>query len=142
MNRLGELSQASLITDAIESLNKGERALTEAEEYGYGIGEGTAPEHMGQTMADRVQKGVKFRFLAPEDRLSANMGNPAFVSSVEVRGLPDLPVLMVLTEKEAGVFFLQNGGGADYAGFYGKDATFLNWAKDLFQHYWDKGKRA
>jgi len=29
----------------------------------------------------------------------------------------------------------------DYAGFFGKDPTFLNWVKELFLYYWDKGIR-
>jgi predicted transcriptional regulator len=29
----------------------------------------------------------------------------------------------------------------DFAGFFGTDPKFLNWVKDLFLHYWNKGKR-
>jgi predicted transcriptional regulator len=142
VNRLGELSQANLSTDTVENLNKGERAFTEAEEYGWGIAEGTVPEHMGPIMNEQIQKGVQFKFLIPENRLSANISPPATPKNLEGRGLSDLPAIVVLTEKLAGVCFLQVGGRVDYAGFFGKDPIFLNWVKDLFLYYWDKGKRA
>ncbi len=139
VNRLGELSQANLVMDTIENLNKSERAFKEAEEYGWGIAEGTVPEHMSPVMNERIQKGVKLRFLLPENRFPA----PTVIArNVEVRGISDLPAIVVLTEKEGGICFRQVGGRVDYAGFFGKDPTFLNWVKDLFLYYWDKGKRS
>ncbi len=142
VNRLSELSQATLGMDTVENLNRGEHAFMEAEEYGWGIGEGTVPERMGPIMSERLQKGIKLRFLLPENRVSATPSSPAVVKNLEVRSLPDLPALVVLTEKEGLVCFRLVGGRMDYAGFYGKDPTFLNWVKDLFLYYWDKGKPA
>lgn len=142
VNRLSELSQADLVLDTIEVLNKGERALMEAEQYGWGIAEGTIPEHMGPIMDARIQKGLKLKFLIPENSLPANVSPPAMARNLEVRCLSDLPVLVVLTEKEGSVCFRQVGGKMDYAGFSGKDPAFLTWVKDLFLYYWDKGKKA
>ena len=141
VNRLGELSQTNLVMDTIENLNKVEQAFIEAEQYGWGIAEGTVPEHMMPMMNERIQKGIKFQFLIPENRLSANVSPSVTPRNVEGRGLSDLPAIVALTEKWAGVCFLQVGGRVDYAGFFGKDPTFLNWVKDLFLYYWDKGKR-
>jgi predicted transcriptional regulator len=143
VGRIGDLAQTSLILDTVDSLNRGQRMLMEAEQYGWGIAEGTVPEQMGQIMNERVQKGFKLRFLIPENRLATDVTSPlAIARNLEVRSLPDLPVLAVLTEKEAGICFRQVGGRVDYAGFFGKDPTFLDWAKDLFLYFWDKGKRA
>jgi predicted transcriptional regulator len=141
VNRLGELSHAHLSTGMIENLNKGEQAFKEAEQYGRGIAEGTVPEHMIPIMNERIQKGVQFKFLIPENRFSANVSPTATPKNLEGRSLSDLPAIVVLTEKLAGVCFLQVGGRVDYAGFFGKDPVFLNWVKDLFLHYWEKGKR-
>jgi len=47
-----------------------------------------------------------------------------------------------LLKKEAAICFRLVEGRMDYAGFCGKDSIFLNWVKDLFLYYWDKGKRA
>jgi len=142
VNRIGELSQTNLVMDTIESLNKSEHAFIEAEQYGWGIAEGTVPEHMGPIMYERAQKRVKLRFLIPENRLSASISPPGIAKNFEVRGLSDLPAIVVLTEKEGGICFRLVGERMDYAGFYGKDPIFLNWVKDLFLYYWDKGKRA
>ena len=142
VNRLGELSQAKLIMDTVEVLNRGERAYMEAEEYGWGIAEGTVPERMGPIMDELIRKGIKFRFLIPETRFPTSASPPPLVKNVEIRGLQDLPALVVLTEKEGVVCFRQVGGRVDYAGFIGKHTTFLKWVKGLFLYYWEKGKRA
>ena len=128
--------------DTVETLNKAQRAFIEAEEYGWGIAEGTIPEQMGPIMDEVIRKGVKLRFLIPETRLPTSSSPPPPVKNVEMRGLLDLPAIVVLTEKEGAVCFRQVGGRVDYAGFFGKDPTFLNWVKDLFLYYWDEGKRA
>ncbi len=143
VNRLGELSQAKLVMDTIESLNRGERAFMEAEQYGWGIAEGTIPERMEPIMSKRIQKGLKLRFLIPENRFSVMASPPPELArTLEIRSLPDLPAMVVLTEKEAAVCFRQLDGRMDYAGFFGKEPTFHNWVKDLFLYYWNKGKRA
>jgi predicted transcriptional regulator len=139
VNRLGELSQASLGMDTIENLNRAERAFIEAEEFGWGIAEGTIPVQMSPIMLERSQKGLKLKFLLPENRLPTAT---AIVKNVEVKGISEVPAIVVLTEKEGAVCFRQLEGRVDYAGFFGKDPTFLNWVKDLFLYYWDKGKRA
>jgi predicted transcriptional regulator len=139
VNRIGELSQTNLISDTIESINKGERMFTEAEQYGWGIAEGVVPEHMGPTMSEQMQKGVKLKFLIPEDLLFADV-NPAMADVFEMKSLPDLPAIIALTEKEAAICFRLIGGKMDYTGFYGKEPIFHEWVKDLFLYYWDKGK--
>lgn len=141
VNRLGELSQANLVVDTVESLNKAEHAFIEAEEYGWGIAEGTIPEGMGPIMDERIRKGVELRFLIPETRLPTSASSLPPMKNVEMRGLSDLPALVVLTEKEGAVYFRQVGGRVDYTGFFGKHPTFLNWIRDLFQYYWERGKR-
>ena len=142
VNRLGELWQVNLIMDTVETLNKAQRAFMEAEEYGWGIAEGTIPERMGPIMDEVIRKGVKLRFLIPETRLPTSASPPPPVKNVEMRGLSELPAIVVLTEKEGAVCFRQVGGRVDYAGFFGKDPAFLTWVKDLFLYYWDEGKRA
>lgn len=139
VNRIGELSQAKLVTDTIESINTGERMFLEAKQYTWGIAEGVVPELMGPAMNEQLQRGVKGKFLIPEDRLFASI-NPALADMFEARGIPDLPAIVALTEKEAAICFRLIGGKMDYAGFYGKEPIFIGWVKDLFLYYWDKGK--
>jgi predicted transcriptional regulator len=92
---------------------------------------------MSPIMDEQVRKGIKFRLLLPENRLPVSTVS---VKNVETKGLSDLPAIVILTEKEAGICFRQIGGKIDYAGFFGKDPIFLNWVKDLFLYYGDKVK--
>lgn len=141
VNRIGELSQTNLITDTMESINKGERMFIEAEQYAWGLVEhGRGPELMSPIMNERTRKGVKVKMLIPESLLPTAI-SPVKAPSYEVRGLSDIPAIMAVTEKEAAICFSLVGGRTDYAGFYGKNPMFLNWVKDLFLYYWDKGKR-
>jgi len=142
VSRLGALSNADLVMDTVESLNRAERALMEAEQYGWGIAEGTIPAHMNSIMDKQDEKGVNLKFIIPEDRLPNGASPSAVVHNTEMRTLPDIPAVVVLTEKEAGICFRQLGGRVDYTGFWGNDPAFLNWIKDLFLHYWQKGKQA
>ncbi len=54
INRLGELSGATLITDTMESLNKAQHMFIEAKQFGWGPAEGVVPELMGPIMEERM----------------------------------------------------------------------------------------
>jgi predicted transcriptional regulator len=139
LNRLGELSQTSLIMDSMENINSGERMFIEAEQYAWGLAEGRIPELMDPIMDQKIAKGLQVKMIIPETDLSTV---PAIkIPNVEVRGISNIPAILGITEKEATVCFRFIGGRVDYAGFSGNDPTFLNWAKDLFLYYWKKGKR-
>lgn len=141
VSRVGELSEAEYSADTIASLNRAERLFIEAQEYGWGIAEGTVPEHMAPIMDALIRKGIKFRFLIPEKRLTPDFNTSDPPRNVAGRGLTDLPAIVIVTEKEAGICLRQLDGKMDYAGFFGKDPAFHNWARDLFLFYWEKGKR-
>lgn len=141
VNRLGELSGAELGLDTIENLNKGSQAFTDAERYAWGIGEGSIPGNMTSVMNRRVQEGIQVKMIISLERFPVGLGQSGSPKNVELRGLPDIPVIIAMTEKAAGVCFRQIGGKMDYAGFFGSDPTFHNWVKDLFMFYWEKAKR-
>lgn len=141
VNRIGELSETNLIMDTMESINKGAQMFLEAEQYAWGLVEhGRGPELMNPLMNERIRKGVKLKILLPERFLPTAVPF-ATAQHYEVRGLSDIPVIFALTEKEAFICFRFIDGRADYAGFLGKNPVFLNWVRDLFLFYWDKGKR-
>ena len=141
VSRVGELSKADLLEDTIESLNRGSKWFTEATECIWAIGEGTIPEYMIPIMNQKVQEGIQIKMLIPMQNVPAG-GQPVTQRNVELRGLSDLPGIVALTEKYAGVCLRQIDGKMDYSGFYGTDPVFHNWVKDLFLYYWEKGKRA
>ena len=141
-------SQLANLAACVDVLSRGRlvigpgagRNKDEAEQYIWGIGEGAVPELMGPIINEKIRKGIKLKMLGPEGALDA-IPSPS-PRNVEMRGLSDIPVIIGLTEEGAAVCFCLVGGRTDYAGFSGKDPVFLNWVKDLFLYYWDKGKRA
>ncbi len=141
VNRLGELSGAELGMDTINNLNVGAQLFTEAKQFAWGIGEGTIPGQMTSIMNQRIQEGIQVKMLISAQRLPATVSLPPTPKNVELRGLSKLPAIVAISEKAAGVCFYQVGGKPDYAGFFGTDSAYLNWVKDLFLYYWEKGKR-
>jgi len=138
ISRLGELSGATLIVDTMESLNRGQRMFMTAEQFGWGLAEGVVPELMAPVMEERMQKGMKFRFLIPESKLPPT---PPGLANMELRGLAEIPEVVAVTEKAAVLCLHAFDGKMDYSAFYGTDPAFMGWAKDLFLYFWEKGKR-
>jgi predicted transcriptional regulator len=141
VNRIGELSHATLSMDSIENLNEAQRMVEEAEQYMWGGGGEQPLRSVGLIAYEQKPKETKFKFLFPDKFLPDSQLPPKIAQNIEWRGLSDMPVNIVLTEKEAGISFRLIGGRADYAGFLGKDPIFINWVKDLFLYYWEKGTR-
>ena len=138
ISRLGELSGATLIMDTMESLNRGQRMFMMTEQFGWGLAEGVVPELMAPVMEERMQRGMKFRFLIPESKLPPT--SPG-LANMELRGLAEIPAVVAVTEKEAALCLRTFDGKIDYSAFYGTDPAFICWAKDFFLYFWEKGKR-
>jgi len=135
INRIGELSQASLSMESYKNITWGEELVGQAQQYFWAIVEGPGNERLP------VATGVKYRFLLPESLIPIGSNPPGSAHGIETRGLSDMPAIVALTEKHAGVFFYLLNGRTDYTGFLAEDSNSLDWVKDLFQYYWDKGKR-
>lgn len=138
ISRLGELSQANFSTDTIANLNKSQQAYLDAEKIGLGMAEGTIPEFMASKMDEKVREGLNFKFLILESRFPSSKDLLGLPKNVQMRALSRLPAVMVMTEKFAGICFLQIDGKVDYAGFFGSDPAFIAWVKDAFMYYWEK----
>jgi predicted transcriptional regulator len=144
VNRIGELAQTNLIMDTMNCMKMAEKIFREAEQYTWGMREGSAIEAVVPMFNEQSRKGVRFRDLFPESDLPTYRSWSEKWRNVEGRGLPvsDISATILLTEKEAMVCLRFIGGRMDFAGFFGNDPMFLNWVKDLFLYYWDKAKRA
>lgn len=138
INRLGELSNADLILDAMDNINKGEKMFITAKQHAWGIAEGRIPELMNPIMDEKIKKGLKIKMIIEESLLAKVP--PIKMSNVELRGIKKIPLIMASTENAATACFRFNDGRLDYGGFYGKDPAFLNWVNDLFLYYWQKAK--
>ena len=132
VNRIGELSKATLKMGLIESTFKSSQMIGEAKKFMWGVSPEPLPQSFDE-IARQIPKGVEYRILGPQP--------PIRLPNLENRTLLETPAIFVLTEKEAALCFRFLDGRVDYAGFIGNDPTFLNWVKDLFLYYWEKGKR-
>ena len=132
LSRIGELSQANLMMGMVESTLKSSTLIGEAKRFMWAVSPEPVPQAF-DAISKQISKGAEYRILSPQP--------PIKLPNLENRTFSEPPAIMVVTEKEAVVCFRLIGGKVDYAGFFGKDPAFLNWAKDLFLHYWNKGKR-
>jgi predicted transcriptional regulator len=139
VNRIGELSRGTLVVDTVENMNRAVQDFKEAEKYVWLMGE-KALESFGPMMAEKVSKGVRFRFLLSDCLLPNYNPVPRVAPHVEMRTLTDMPGIILCTEKKAGVCLPSTAGRMDYVCFASNDEMFVNWARDLFLYYWDKGK--
>ncbi len=140
INRLGELSNANLSTNAIEMVNNAEQLVMGTEEYLWMIGERPL-SFLGARVAEMLQKGITVRFLFDESCHKFYENMPDVRGVIEKRVIPSIPAILIINEKFAGINILSIDGRADNAIFYGNDPGILKWTNDLFLHYWAQGKR-
>jgi predicted transcriptional regulator len=141
LDRIGELSKAeSSSEDVMRSINVVQRIIREADQYVW-TGAAEQPLSIRPILKESIPRGVKYKFLFPKRYITAALTFPGMERAVEWRAIEDIPVNFVISEKEAGISFCLPDGKTDYAGFFGKDPTFMNWVKELFQYYWAKGTR-
>jgi predicted transcriptional regulator len=140
LDRIGELSKAEFSPDIMASINVVQRIIREADQYMW-AGAAEQPLTIRPILQESIPRGVKYKFLFHKQYIPAAPTLPGMERAVEWRAIEDITVNFVISEKEAGISFCLRDGKTDYAGFFGKDPIFMNWVKDVFQHYWAKGTR-
>ena len=139
LDRLGELSDSRLSMDVMENMNTIGRIAREAQELIW-MGGIEQPLIIEPILTKSIPKGAKGRLLILEHFVPKHQLTLEVAQGFECREIDALPVNFLMSEKEAGLSFPFVGGRADYAGFVGRDQRFLDWVKDLFLHYWERGK--
>ena len=127
--RIDALSKARLIEGMVESTTKISTMIGDAKEYMWGI----SPEPLAQSVeaiSKAVPQKAEYRIMSPQPHSK--------LPNLENRTLPEPPLIMALTEKQAAVCFRLIGGKVDYASFFGEDPAFHEWTKELFLYYWNK----
>jgi predicted transcriptional regulator len=140
LDRIGELSKAEFSPDTMTSVNIVQRIIREADQYMW-AGTVEQPLSIRPILLESITRGVKYKFLFHKRYINAAPISPGIERAVEWRAIEDIPVNIVISEKEAGISFYLLNGKTDYGGFYGKDPIFMNRVKDLFEYYWAKGTR-
>lgn len=140
VNRLGELVEASLSTNSIEMVNSAEQLIINSEKYLWIIGERPL-SFLAPRVAEKVQKGLSIKLLFDESCSKYYENVPEVKGMIEKRVIANIPLILIINEKSAGINMLSIDGRADNAIFFGGDPALLKWASDLFLFYWEQGKR-
>jgi predicted transcriptional regulator len=145
IKRIGELEEYEQGKGVMEVLHLAVVVINEAKEHVWIL----TDEVMTPTIPmirEGYAKGIKFRVLLP-GQLTLPSGfqlpKPAPANPIEIRWLENVRVCIVMNEALAGLCLPNTAGKIDFStGFASRNPKFLNWCRDLFLHYWDKGKRA
>jgi predicted transcriptional regulator len=138
VNRLSELSQSTLVSDLNEDLSRWEALIKGAKDHVWVVTP-KAMGHLSQVMANKLLEGVKLRSIFCENVREAKANLPSG-KNVERKVLQVVPVIMIISEKEASVSFPRLDGNVDFPSFFGTDPAFLKWVRDLYLYYWEQAK--
>ena len=139
INRLGELSQATLSNNSIEMVNSAEQLISSSEKYLWIIGERPL-SFLRVKAAEKVQKGLSLRILFEESCRQYYENVPEVKGIIEKRVITNIPAILIINEKCAAINLLPIDERADNAILFGGDPALLRWANDLFIYYWEQGK--
>jgi len=141
ISRIGELTEGGRGVDTLSNIHQVEIMLQEAQEYMWILSDqilmSAAP-----IVAEKVRSAVEYRVILPEGIVQHPDYKPLIPSApnFQKKVLPNVEVVIVMTEKVA-TFCLPNlRGKIDYTGFGGTDPKFHKWCKDLYLYYWEKAK--
>ncbi len=139
VNRLGELSGGEFCGDTLATLNGVRKIVYDAEKFIYAMGETVESSHV-QPTKEKVSKGLDFKFIMPK-ALAKKFKNSKEELLVGSRYIEQVPVALLISEKEANIVLRTHNGGLDYIGFFGKDEKFLKLCRDLFTYYWETARK-
>jgi predicted transcriptional regulator len=137
--RFGELSKTVLITEAVVNLNTSTRVFKNAEKRIDAMNE-QHMEHNAQILRQRSLEGVKVRSLLQEGMIETMKEIPTVKQSLELRVIPRVCAIIILTDKIVGIALRKLDGRMDYQVFEGTDPDSMKWAGDLFEDQWNRAK--
>ena len=152
--RLGELEKMEYTDDIMVAIHNSVRIIQEAEEYILDINLPYISSGFPHIKA-AYDRGVKGWFLRGADlRVPAEMQaqreqtiSDEYVAYVRREGLLqdrflEVDVILYMNEKEVALLsFPTLNGRYDYRGFTSKDPAVLDWCRELFYYYWERGSR-
>lgn len=151
--QLGELSGSEYIDDVMVAVHNIEKIIKEADEYLLDLNVpyiASAFPHI----RDAFERGVNGSFLhggsldLPEEMMDERdeAFDDEFNMMIRSSGLYEqrileVPLIMYMSEKELALLSFPKGDGRfDFFGFASTDEDALRWCRDLFGHYWEKGR--
>lgn len=138
VNRLGELSGATLVNDLNDNLARWEKLIREAQDHLWVMTPQTMG-HLSKLAAEKLQESIKLRSITLEGGKDSKASLPQG-KAVERKLLPQVPVILIVSEKEGSVAFPRSDGNVDFASFFGCDNSFMGYVVDLYLFYWGQAK--
>lgn len=143
IERIGELEEYKPGEGVMQVLHLAVVVMEEAKEYVWILTDQVMTPTIPM-IKEGYAKGLKFRILLPEKlTLPSGFQLPklAPASPVEIRWLEEVRVCTMMNEKLAGLCLPDLDGKIDFStGFASRDPKFHKWCRDLFLHYWERGR--
>ncbi len=137
--RLGELSEGQLFTELNEVMLRWEELIKAGEERLWVMIPQAMPS-LSQLARQRMLQGVKIKAINNEQLSETSLKYMLTGKDIERRCFPEVPVYILMTEKEASICIPLSGQQMDVATFFGKDPSFMKWVNDLYLYYWEQAK--
>jgi predicted transcriptional regulator len=148
---LGLLENCEPVKDVMVAFRNVEEMIAKAEEYVWIL----TNQILASTIPYLVlalERGAEFRLMMQKDynptkSIHDLVSNPAFAKAVrthkmDFRFLDKIPIFICLSEKEvAALAFPDINEKLDYIGFKSERNEILEWAKGIYDFYWNKASK-
>jgi len=143
IKRIGELEEYEPGRGVMQVLHLAVVVMNEAKEYVWILTDQVMTPTIPM-IREGYAKGIRFRILLPE-HLTLPSGfqlpKPAPTSPIEIRWLEEVKVCIMMNETLVGLCLPDSTGKTDFStGFASRNPKFQKWCRDLFLHYWGRGK--
>ncbi|MCD6348050.1 MAG: helix-turn-helix domain-containing protein [Candidatus Korarchaeota archaeon] len=133
--RIGELEGSVFTDDVMYAFREVELSLEEAEKYIW-----IASTQVLMSSLPRIKwslkKGAEFKVILPVDLTPPRGFKPLLVGDVELRAMEEVPLILILTERDCFLSLPRRDGRFDYSGFkIGRGGH--RWCEDLFSFLWE-----
>jgi len=146
VDRMWEFNEVQVSLDPFALTNIFEMMIDDADKSLHVLWAQPPPVHLLSAHAvarARVIKNFDFMTVFAEEKGNFEYFSAHYDPVVQRRTVKELPGTMGLSDKSCVIAVgIENRTEAreEYAVFHGKDPAFLNWANDLFDYYWQRGK--
>jgi predicted transcriptional regulator len=154
--RIGDISEATYLSNVSQALYSVERLIKEAQNYIWLISDqisfgvfcelGKALERGTRNRAIQTKSFVylpsivRDYFQYYEEHITQIERRSWNTGALEDRLVDQVDLFLFVSEKEAAVAFPLNSGKFDYLTFSGSEKRFHNWCSNTFEYYWSKAQ--
>ena len=145
---LGILDSFQFVSELMVSFHNIEKMIAKAEKFVWILTNQVLVSTIPY-LAQEIKRDGEFRLLMPKDYLPSKemrdlVTNPVFAKAartnkLEMKFLDRIDVCLCLSEKEVSLLSFPNlEDRLDYLGFRGEEEPAVEWAKLLYEYYWNR----